>query len=263
MNKDLLVDMYFNQGKTQAQIGKELGIKTGVVEYHFKKHGLIGRKTKYSFNKNIVVDSNLGMWYLLGLMSADGWITKTNKSYNVHINLSSKGGEALVEDIKKFLEYTGPVYYYVNKGARLTITSTFLAEWFANKGMAFKNKTFDLDIPREVFKTEAQVRSFIRGFFDGDGCFEIKISEKTGLITPKRVRILTASKAATDLIFNLVNEYLSIESHNKVVRSKYFEFSIYRQEDIFKFLTWIYFDKDQPLRLRGKFNLYRIAKIMI
>lgn len=261
LTKENLEKLYFQDKLTQREIAEKLNSSRGKVEYAFKKYEIVGRQTKYSFDKSKLSEDYLEMWYFLGIFTADGWISKNSKSYNVHLNLSSKGGEKLIEDIAKFFNYNGRIYYYKGKGARLTITSTKFGKWLLNHGIPKKNKTFDMNLSDLDFKNEKNFRNFMRGFFDGDGCLEIK-QLSNGLFVPKRIRILTANEMLINTFIDNTNEYLGKIARYDNPRG-YHQFVISRQEDVFKFLDWIYKDEDQPLKLIGKYNLYKIIKAMI
>lgn len=261
LTKEILEELYYTVQLTQAEISKKLNVSRGKIEYAFKKYNIKGRKTKYTFDESKLSENYLEMWYFLGIFAADGWMSKNSKSYNVHLNLSTKGGEELVKNIAKFFNYNGKIYYYKNKGARLTITSTKFGVWLNNHAIPLKNKTYDLDISNLDFKSEKNFRNFMRGFFDGDGCLSIK-QLKNGNFTPRYIRILTANEKTIKTMIEKTNYYLGNISKYNNPRG-YHEFEILKNNDIIKFLDWIYKDKKQKLKLKGKYYLYKIIKMMI
>lgn len=261
ITKEILEELYYTKQLTQADIAKKLNISLGKVEYACKKFKIKGRQTKYKFDNSKLSEEYLEMWYFLGIFAADGWMSKNSKSYNIHLNLSTKGGEELIENIAKFFNYNGKIYYYKGKGARLTITSTKFGEWLKNHNMPLKDKTNTLDITSLDFKNEENFRNFMRGFFDGDGCLSI-LQLKNGIFKPRYIRILTASEIFIKTIIEKTNFYLGdIVKYNNP--RGYHQFEIQRNDDIINFLDWIYKDKKQKLKLRGKYYLYKIIKMMI
>lgn len=134
---------------------------------------------KYYFDENYFENINTeDKAYWLGFIAADGCIVSTNKktkSLRLLINLHEKD-VAVLEKLRDCLNGDMPIKHFVsNKGkvkmesqqVRIHINSNKLCEDLISHGVGFK-KTFDLAMPNI---REDLIRHFIRGYFDGDGCF--------------------------------------------------------------------------------------------
>jgi hypothetical protein len=105
------------------------------------------------------------LWFL-GLMASDGFIIN-DKSFG--ISQSGYFGNKIIKHIKEELKYGGPIYsgntigedYYA-----LTITSDKLVSEFSKFNIKNK-KSLVYELPS--FKSEIEVRDFVRGYIDGDG----------------------------------------------------------------------------------------------
>jgi DNA-binding transcriptional regulator WhiA len=257
--KEILIDLYFNQSLTQREIAEKYNLHTATIEKYFKHYNLKGRTRKYTLDESKISDSEPNMWYFLGLFCADGWMSKNSKTYNINISLTTKGGKQLIEDIKEFFKYSGPLYHY-KKATRLTLTSQKLGEYILSKNIPIKDKTFGLDISKIPFKTESEFKHFLRGYYDGDGSLKISQNNSNGIIVPASVRILGANKETIYFIKNKLSEYLPYTGQINEVKT-YFQFELYGIDKIIMFFEWLYSEKG--LKLRGKYYLYRICKMMI
>lgn len=134
---------------------------------------------KYKLNENYFekIDTEEKA-YWLGFICADGCISscsKKTKSLRLKFNLHRKDKEVL-EKFRISIEGDMPIKEFTsNKGiakmeseeVKIDINSNKLCESLISKGVGFR-KTYNLDMP-EISKH--LIRHFIRGYFDGDGCF--------------------------------------------------------------------------------------------
>lgn len=116
--------------------------------------------------------------YFLGYLFADGnnYVKKERSLYQVSLSLCECDVE-IIEKMKKCLKYQYPIRYkrsYQNKygsiskrQAKIVICSRKMSEDLTSLGCK-PRKTNSLTFPDidEIYK-----RDFIRGYFDGDGCF--------------------------------------------------------------------------------------------
>lgn len=130
------------------------------------------RKSPKSANRYFVDDAVLSecsdiLYYLMGLIAADGNI------YGNRVLIKLKATDRkLLEDIKKYIGYTGPIYDRINNGYTTILTSTlnffssnFVKRLASHGILPNKSKTIAL---RDKISPN-YVGSFIRGVFDGDG----------------------------------------------------------------------------------------------
>lgn len=162
--------------KKVSVISEETGIPIGSIHKLIDRLGLREEYKKYSprhsVNEKVEIDANF--YYFVGLMLADGWVTRRNI---IGINLSSKDRE-LIEKLVRYLQYRNKISVIppkdslcrgnvVKSGEKLQIT--FVSKiWYSlltNYGVS-ENKTGYEDyngIPEEFFY------DFLCGFMDGDG----------------------------------------------------------------------------------------------
>ena len=138
---------------------------------------------RHTLNEHVfdIIDSSEKA-YWLGFLMADGYNHETK--YTVALRLQEKDREIL-EKYKAFLCTSSPIYTFSRKTktsnelhyyCEVAVCSPYLSEQLAKHGCT-QNKTYTLEFPdisREFYQ------SFIRGFFDGDGCLSIR---PTGRIT--------------------------------------------------------------------------------
>lgn len=120
---------------------------------------------KYNLNQEYFdkIDTNEKA-YILGFLAADGNIK--NDGFIVRFLIHMQDIEIL-EFIKKELNYSGPIKIVRTKYRLLELNSTKLVKAVKNYGIE-KRKTRTLQPPKNL--DNKFYNSFIRGYFDGDGC---------------------------------------------------------------------------------------------
>lgn len=122
---------------------------------------------KYKFNENYFDNiDNQDKAYWLGFFAADGY--NHMSKCNIEIRLHNQDREIL-ERFKESIKSNHPINLYKNTYCNLYIHSKHLCETLASYGLT-QAKTYTLKIPN-IRKDLMQ--HFIRGFFDGDGCFSV------------------------------------------------------------------------------------------
>jgi len=127
--------------------------------------------SKFSLNENSFnkIDSELKA-YCLGFLYADGNIFKTS----IRLHIQARDAEVL-ELFSKAFETDQHFRMDKNGYAVLSIASRKICEDLEKFGMV-PNKTFKIRIPFESLE-EDLLHHFMRGYFDGDGCFTSKKNE--------------------------------------------------------------------------------------
>lgn len=122
---------------------------------------------KYSFNENYfdVID-NQDKAYWLGFFAADGY-NHENKSC-IEFRLHNKDREIL-EKFKLCINSNNPINLYKNTYCNLSLYSKHLCKKLSEYGL-HQAKTYTLKIPE---LNDELMRHFVRGYFDGDGCFSV------------------------------------------------------------------------------------------
>lgn len=230
--------------------------KTGISTM-FKREGLKARgpnaNRKYKVNENYfdVIDTP-NKAYVLGFLYADGYNNPITKSMVLDLKEEDK---EILEKISIDMENENPLYHSVYKSNfdgiernqwKLIVNSKHIYEQLIKLGCP-PNKTFILQFPS--FIPENLMPHFIRGYFDGDGCFSY--SFKTN-----RVYIYIIS--STDFCLGLQSfllEKLQLNFHlNKAPNNNKNNSSIRasNKEDVKKFLEYMY--KNSELKLERKFK---------
>ncbi len=202
--------------------------------------------------------------YWLGFLTADGWINKNTKT-----NAGALGIELQYNDIghlKKFNKSISGNYKITDRWRECQIStkdknkknhtccirifSLVMYNSLVNIGFT-NNKTYDANIP---FIPKDLIRHYIRGYFDGDGCF-------TYTAKSFNIRFVTASnKLYVDLlkILETIKINVSTSSYISEFNSEIYNIDINRKKDKIQFLDWIY--KDCNIYLDRKYKKYLKVK---
>ena len=160
------------------------GIGMGALQPRLKKLGLCRsnkqNSRKFTVNHNYFSNINTEQKaYWLGFIYADGYISRTKYGKYFGIALSEKDLNHL-EKLKKDLNATYPIKHYINKFCfdiktkfvyvRLLIASDQIFNDLSNNGV-IEHKTLVLTFPSKEIVPDHLIHHFVRGYFDGDGCW--------------------------------------------------------------------------------------------
>lgn len=198
--------------------------------------------------------------YWLGFLSADGWINKNEETNAGVTGIELQYGD--INHLKKFNKSISGNYQITDRWRTCTLSKYkekknhmcmirifSLTIYNSLAKLGFTNeKSFDCHIPD---LPEELLRHYIRGYFDGDGCFSY--TNKTF-----SVKFITAS----EVLYNDILKILKSLSIDSICDTKYVnEFgtlmynpSINRVNDKLKFLNYIY--SDCNIYLDRKYNKY-------
>ena len=137
-----------------------------------------GRKNHFNEDFFEVIDTEAKA-YFLGFIYADGCINKTDNTQTSEnrliINISAKDieiqykfAEAINYKNPKINTYIPKGTYATNPMCRMQLNSKKLVSDLKKHGIT-SNKTNKISFPSTI--PEHLINHFIRGFFDGDGCF--------------------------------------------------------------------------------------------
>lgn len=183
---DADIKQSYLDGSTIEELAHKYGCSSATLRRRCSKIGMpirdaSERARKYNCNHNYLdrIDHR-DKAQLIGFWAADGslcFADEPGKKYQfVNINLNSKDTDYL-EWIREKLGYTGPLYFYKQKGdftngkslhVGLHITSKTLYDSFCRTGLTprksltLKFPTFD-QIPQEF------IHAYVQGYFEGDG----------------------------------------------------------------------------------------------
>lgn len=139
------------------------------------QHGIktlkLNRKSqdKYYIKYDALSDWTELSSYLLGLTLSDGYIKRNSGPRNenaLQFELASYDIDIL-EKIKKYLNFEGPILYSNRGTVKLCISNTRIIDDLIYKGIPISNKTKMASFPQKI--PESMLNHFIRGLFDGDG----------------------------------------------------------------------------------------------
>lgn len=187
------------------------------------------KQRKYSVNDNYFDEMSDEKYWLLGLLASDGCVDKLG---HISISQSGKDGLELIEYIKSILEFNGNIYVYKNaysiQFSSLKIKSILEQYNIVNK------KTLRYKFPENV-----ELKSFVRGYFDGDGCIGIY---NQGNSKNYLSAIIVGTKDFICELNDKLNEFNGKLRQIKRAKNLY-EIRWYGKKGI-KFLTWLYDNKN-------------------
>lgn len=187
--------------------------------------------------------------YLLGFLYADGSVS-ANK-YSLIVDVSEKD-KHILDLISSEICITEPKYIKrqikENRYLKLSIGSKKLCSDLIEKG-CIPNKTFLLSFPDSYIVDTENVRHFIRGYFDGDGCI-------TGFNSRRPYVTIIGTLCLLEGIQNELKK-VGIPSCNIFKISNIYRISLSSLSSNLKFYNYIYSDaKYYYKRKKEKFDEY-------
>ena len=224
------------------------------------------RFIRHNFFENPITELHA---YLLGLIMSDGSIN--DKRVTLSHTLSIEDSELLnyykiispqayTQELEESTNYKPIRGRNVNtkKTIRLAISSSKLINDLHNLGV-FQNKTYlEQHIPNQI--PEKFIKDFIRGYFDGDGCFSGSVIQDKGKPNP-RVRMQFQIDSKTKTILLEILEYLkknNIELHlYECKRDQMFRIATHSIKECKKLYLFLYNNRHCYLKRKfNKFNYY-------
>ena len=191
MDEDYMVSQYL-AGKSSLSIAKDVGCSDATVRNKLRRRGVQIRDNSfykdYPVKEDFFNEWSSDMAYILGFSLADACIETKNKSpMAVRYDLSEKDVEIL-EFIRNKISPTRPIQPSPHKDKRtnktyrakkLVISSKLLSRSLVDRGI-LPDKTGIEEIPSDV--PDCFMPDFLRGLFDGDGCWFLKKYEKNSYL---------------------------------------------------------------------------------
>lgn len=225
-----IIDMYLER-HTQKEICSVLAINRYVIDRLVKKYYLRRfRDRKLSFCKNISPKVP-EFWYFLGLFASDGNLYFKSKSVDtIQFLLDDK--EAL-EDIRNILQCNNTIKKYYRQGKDRWYLSISDSKLITTVQEIFNSdcyrKTFDIKFPTTPNKESLIM--FLRGFFDGDGCFA-----KGHIEGFFNFKLFCASKSFIETLYNTLCKIVTDKVH--LYNGNTLE--ITAQEKVYKLCKFLY-----------------------
>ena len=253
-----ILSLYLNRVKQKDIIAK-VGCTRGQIDTLVKKFKLTRFRSRnnYTLNEDNLTINNLGFCYFLGWFASDGNLHTTSSNTDV-IQFTLKDKEPL-QKIIQILEYTGEIKEYHKRVKTSGIQNIYYHLAISNKelvkavnnifGQDMHNKTYFVNIPN--FNREQELLMFIRGFWDGDGCFTLNHSNNCKS---------ACAHCASDIFRKQFCEKMqTLNIHSMNINTKPCpEIRISRKDDFKKFVTWLFSIEPELCLTRKKekaFNL--------
>jgi hypothetical protein len=246
--KSVEIIRLFKSGLNYREIGTKLNLDSRTVSKIVKNSGVeqnrIKRRSKYNINEDYFKDLNSESLWLIGLLAADGWIKKDR-----YIGIAQSGdeGKAIIEEVKRLLEYNAPTYekdtigrksYSINITSNKIVNNLSLFNIIPNKSLTYELPDLNDD----------NFRDYLRGYIDGDGSIGV-YNNGSGY------EYLVISFVGTKDFIHECNKQIPIECSGKrdLIRSNNcWEIRWYGRHAI-EFGKWLYYRK----------NLYNSKKFII
>ena len=202
--------------------------------------------------------------YLLGFYAADGNINEKRKTFRIHLQKQDSEIVYLYKDVISPDARTFVVCEHKTTGRNgkeitahesfgVDITSSELCNDLVNLQMGYNKSYSDLHIPNIP---QELIRHFIRGYFDGDGCFTLWLSQENGKSDRVRGKFDICAKSASILnefikFFSLHDVKLNL---NYLKRDDMYRITTSSRKEVQKIYNILY--KDSYFYLSRKFNKF-------
>lgn len=259
LNYDKLAFEFQTTDISLTQMAKREQVDRRTLSSHFKKLGIeiINKQNRSKFNEHIFdsIDTEEKA-YWLGFIFADGYIgstpTELSKKSVYNFELSLKVEDIFhLEKFKSFISWEKDI---VTDNIRCRIMFANKHFWnILNNYGCTPRKSLTLKFPdKSIFKSFDLIRHFIRGYFDGDGCFSRYIYSHT--VTP-RVQILGTPQFLKEIegIINIPIIYRHDKRHTNDT-----EIMDFSKESTIQFINYIY--KESSIYLDRKYKLFEFFK---
>ena len=202
--------------------------------------------------------------YLLGFYTADGNINEKRKTFRIHLQKQDSEIVYLYKDVISPDARTFTVSEHKTTGRNgkeitahesfgVDITSSELCNDLVNLQIGYNKSYSDLHIPNIP---QELIRHFIRGYFDGDGCFTIWLLQEKGKSDRVRGKFDICAKSASILnefikFFSLHDVKLNL---NYLKRDDMYRIATSSRKEVQKIYNILY--KDSYFYLSRKFNKF-------
>lgn len=172
--KELLIQKWVKERKSQKEIAIEYGVHVGTIETYIKKLGLTGyrERQKYPVNKNKIDRLNPIYWYFVGLTISDGHLDFKNN----RIIISLVNDEDILLKLSEYFstdDYTIPVHRKVSSNNSVIFSLYLTGQLLLLDVAELLNITADSDKTKDVCVPTAPNKNcglmLLRGIIDGDG----------------------------------------------------------------------------------------------
>lgn len=206
---------------------------------------------KYNFNEYYfdVIDCQEKA-YWLGFFAADGYNHSSKKCIEFRLH---KRDKEILEKFKIHIESNNPIGLYKQTYCNLCLYSKHLSDKLTEYGLG-QAKTYTLQLPK---LNNELMRHFIRGYYDGDGCFSVtKRKDRTESSLTFQFNITGMNGPLKVIQSHLVNNVGVVNNGLKHRKSTVAVTIHYGGRNVCKrILDYLY--QDATIYLQRKYNKYR------
>ncbi len=246
-NKIIEIIIKYQDGTNSRVLADEYGVSNGTITKFLRRHGVPTRKynKKYDYDEHYfdLIDTPEKA-YWLGNFYADATIicNTENPQYVLRMAVAAKD-RILIEKFKEAIHTNIPIYefdkinHWKTQGKREAYTSITrqCSAYVCNKNIVYQlidkgcgpNKTYAIRWPTPNQVPEHLLVDFMRGYFDGDGSWEITfLTRKNGSIyAAASFSILSSSEFCEEAQKWLMKKCdlnkTKLEFHNNIWRVRY------------------------------------------
>ena len=262
-----LADEFLNSSISLTKMAAREGTTRQTLAKHFRELGveIINKQNRLKFDNTVFdcIDTEEKA-YWLGFIFADGYISsdslKGKSRYLLEISLKASDKNHL-DKFNKFMKHENANKVTIEdakcgkiicKRCRWYVANKHLWETLNSYGCT-PRKSLTLKFPDEsIFKSKDLIRHFIRGYFDGDGCFTRHIHH---IIVSPAISFL-----GTKDFLDKILEYSKIEANYRHDKC-YTEFTWtleYHKEPGIELINYLY--NNCTIYLDRKYKLYEFFK---
>jgi len=268
-DKDWLKQKIEVEGLSPARVAKQANCDLKTIHKYMQKYKLQKKvRRKYHCNEHFfdVIDTEEKA-YWLGFLYADGGLTYSKGQNRIRVQLNINDS-AHLEKLNMSLSSNAKIVYGQdydprtgknNKYAVLKIYSKWMCESLMHLGYVPSNNSANT-VPH---MNEEFIPAFIRGLFDGDGCFSYEVSSK-GLPSFN----IVGGKEVIDFVSRYLKYKLNINVQNKFERNMYWLdvsgfASVYSIMELLYNQATVYLDRKYSKYMTWKDCMQRFGKLQV
>jgi len=237
---DLIVKLY-ESGKSCDHISSLIGIKACTVRNRLLKNNIQmksrGMYRQISVDDNAFSELTPSSCYWAGFIAADGNVQQGN-----YLNIKLKGIDAKhLEKFGQFSKFDGNVSIRHNEKwdyCKIAFRSRKIVDDLCENFSIIPNKSLVLQ-PPHIDDLEL-IRHFIRGYFDGDGCFYFGTKRKV-----MSFEIYSGSKDMVVWILDNIKKCVKVGNPSVSRKGKnVYRFQFCGNRQVVRIMEWLYWDNN-------------------
>jgi len=219
IDRETLKRLYWKERKTQREIAEMLGVSRSRIEYYIHKYNLTRPRGK-PFDMTKVEDLS----YIIGVLLGDGHVRISKKDNGGIIVLRQKR-KKFAESFHKALKTIGlrPKTWRYKDYYITCASSKPFVEWYLSLDL--------MEIEKFVCQNKDCMREFVRGFYESEGCNEVRPPHWRIHIYNSRIELLQ--------LLRRVLQQLGLNFKLKKVRDNMYELCSYDKWQNLRFIEII------------------------